>query len=172
MTVVSNDDIVKEISDNVSEHDMLLRLSVEASRLASTCSAMAMQEPEGTYSSYSTKKAIENLNFRCSAVVSWMKALRCVDVNDATVYKFLKQWHDCTGLQDELQSVCKQYACKQYVTKHGTPIEVGKTYRGESDGKLWYVTAISDDKAPYTIKVIGQGETTTRDVKPEWLMSL
>lgn len=105
MTVVSNDDIVKEISDNVSEHDMLLRLSVEASRLASACSAMAMQEPEGTYSSYSTKKAIESLNFRCSAVVSWMKVLRCVDVNDATVYKFLKQWHDCTGLQDEMQTV-------------------------------------------------------------------
>lgn len=167
MTVVSNDDIVKEISDNVSEHDMLLRLSVEASRLASACSAMAMQQPEGTYSSYSKRKAIEDLNFRCSAVVSWMKALRCVDVNDATVYKFLKQWHDCTGLQDELQSVCKRY-----VTKHGTPIEVGKTYRGESDAKLWYVTAISDNKAPYTIKVIGQGETTTRDVKPEWLMSL
>lgn len=167
MAVVSNDDIVKEISDNVSEHDMLLRLSVEASRLASACSAMAMQGPEGTYSLYSKRKAIEDLNFRCSAVVSWMKALRCVDVNDATVYKFLKQWHACTGLQDEPQSVCKRY-----VTKHGTPIEVGKTYRGESDGKLWYVTSISDRKAPYTIKVIGQGETTTRDVKPEWLMSL
>lgn len=172
MTVVSNDDIIKEISDNVSEHDMLLRLSVEASRLASECSAMAMQEPEGTYTSYSKEKAIENLNFRCSAVVSWMKALSCVDVNDATVYKFLKQWNNCTGLQDELQSVGKQYTCKQYVTKNGTPIEVGKTYRGESDGKLWYVTAICDDKAPYTIKVIGQGETTTKAVKPEWLMSL
>ena len=167
MTVVSNNDIVKEISDNVSEYDMLLKLSVEASGLASACSAMAMQELEGTYSFYSKRKAIKDLNFRCSAVVSWMKALRCVNVNDATVYKFLKQWHDCTRLQDELQSVCKRY-----VTKHGTPIEVGKTYRGESDGKLWYVTAISDDKAPYTIKVIGQGETTTRDVKPEWLMSV
>lgn len=175
MTVVSNDDIIKEISDNVSEHDMLLRLSAEASRLASACSAMAMQEPEGTYTSYSKEKAIENLNFRCSAVVSCMKALGCVNVNDATVYKFLKQWNDCTGLQNELQSVDKstdKSTSKDYFTKDGISIEVGKTYRGRSDRKPWHVIAIDDSNAPYVIQALTQGGTIVRDLKPEWLVHL
>lgn len=175
MTVVSNDDIAKEISDNVSEHDMLLSLSVEASRLASECSAMAMQEPEGAYSSYSRKKAIENLNFRCSAVVSCMKALACVNVNDATVYKFLKQWNDCTGLQNELQSIDKsadKSASKTYFTKDGISIEVGRTYRGRSDRKPWHVIAIDDSNAPYVIQALTQGGTILRDLKPEWLVHL
>lgn len=171
MAVTLNDNIVKEISDNASEHDMLLRLSVEASRLACACASMAMQEREGTYSCYSTKKDVENLNFRCAAVVSWMKALRCVNVNDTTVYKFLKQWQDCTDLQNELQRTAKS-ASKAYFTIDGIRIEVGKTYRGESDGKLWYVTAINDSNAPHVIQAIEQGKTVTRDVKPEWLMSL
>ena len=171
MAVTLNDNIVKEISDNVSEHDMLLRLSVEASRLACACSCMAMHEREGAYSFYSTKRDVESLNFRCAAVVSWMKALRCVDVNDATVYKFLKQWQDCTDLQNELQRAGKS-ASKAYFTIDGIRIEVGKTYRGESDGKLWYVTAINDSNAPHVIQAIEQGRSVTRDVKPEWLMSL
>lgn len=175
MTVVSNDDIIKEIRDNVSEHDMLLRLSAEASRLASACSAMAMQKPEGTYISYSKEKAIENLNFRCSAVVSWMKSLACVNVNDATVYKFLKQWNDCTGLQNELQSIDKsadKSASKTYFTKDGISIEVGRTYRGRSDRKPWHVIAIDDSNAPYVIQALTQGGTIVRDLKPEWLVHL
>lgn len=167
MTVTLNSDIIKEITDNVSEHDMLLRLSAEASKLASQCAAMAMQEPEGVYVPYSKHKEVENLNFRCAAVLSWMKALACVDVTEATVHKFLKQWQDCTCLQSELSK-----ASTQYFTKDGMPIEVGKTYRGHSDRKIWCVTAINNSNTPHVIEVVNLGGTVARDVRPEWLVRM